>query len=218
MEMAARRQPPMRLAQNQAAELARHRARASGLTRPIGPEGHFEIRVLTGVNQLEAINSKRLALTPGAQIKREMASVARLKQQPQKAETAEGTVVTGLVDSAGQKVMAWKPQELAAVEVPPNKPGLAVIKQVDIQEAQPSDRATYVIRFKNIGNTVIKNVSVVDSLLPRFEYVEGTAQGPEGTVFTASENSTGSVELRWDLAEPLAPGQEGHVRFEVIVR
>jgi hypothetical protein len=77
---------------------------------------------------------------------------------------------------------------------------------------------TYTIRFKNIGNTPIKAVSIVDSLMPRLEYEAGSAVGPADTVFTAGENRAGSLELRWDLPAALAPGVEGYVSFKAVVR
>jgi uncharacterized repeat protein (TIGR01451 family) len=114
--------------------------------------------------------------------------------------------------------MAWKPQEAVGVEEPPDKPGLAVIKQVDRAEAEPGDTVTYTIRFRNMGNVPIRAVSIVDNLLPRLEYVAGSAHGPKGTVFTARPNEAGSSELRWDLPGALEPGAEGAVSFRVRVR
>ena len=79
--------------------------------------------------------------------------------------------MTGIVQGAGQKVMTWTPRETVGVETPPDKPGLSVIKQVDADEAEPGDMVTYTIRFRNMGNTPIRAVSIVDSLMPRLEYV-----------------------------------------------
>ena len=107
---------------------------------------------------------------------------------------------------------------MAGVEVPPNKPGLMVLKQVDASEAEPGDVVTYTIRYRNMGNVAIRSVSVLDSLLPRLEYVPRSALGPAGTVFSSQANTAGSTELRWDLAEPVAPGQEGYVQFQAKVR
>ena len=77
---------------------------------------------------------------------------------------------------------------------------------------------TYVIFYRNMGNTPIRDVAIVDSLLPRLEYVKGTSRGPEGTAFTTAVNRVGSTELRWALPGVLAPGASGHVSFDVIVR
>ena len=89
---------------------------------------------------------------------------------------------------------------MTGVEVPPDRPGLAVIKRVSVAEAEPGDTVTYVIIYRNMGNTPINNVSIVDSLLPRLEYVKGTSRGPEGTGF-----STGDEPRRLDRAALAAP-------------
>jgi uncharacterized repeat protein (TIGR01451 family) len=139
-------------------------------------------------------------------------------EPPLAIKTAEAVVVSGIVTGANEQVMAWKPQETVAVEEPPNKPGLAVIKLVDKPEAEPGDVLTYTIRFRNMGNAPIRAVSIVDSLLPRLEYVAHSAQGPKGAVFSSAPNTAGSTELRWDLPGELAPGAEGHVSFQAKVR
>ena len=42
---------------------------------------------------------------------------------------------------------------MTGVEVPPDRPGLAVIKRVSVTEAEPGDTVTYVIIYRNMGNT-----------------------------------------------------------------
>ena len=133
-------------------------------------------------------------------------------------KTAESAIVQGIVTGPNEKVMSWKPQETVGVEEPPNKPGLAVLKQVDVTEAEPGDYVNYTIRFRNMGNVPIRAVSIVDSLLPRLEYVPQSAQGPKGTVFTSEPNEAGSTELRWDLPGALKPGDEGAVKFKAKIR
>ena len=105
--------------------------------------------------------------------------------------------------------MSWQPHEMNGVETPPNRPGMAVIKRVSATEAEPGDTLTYVDHYRNMGNTPIRAVSIVDSLLPRLEYVKGSARGPEGTAFTTAENRVGSSELKWDLPDVIAPGAFG---------
>ncbi len=127
-------------------------------------------------------------------------------------------MATGIVEGASQTVMTWPPLDITGVEVPPRKPGLAVIKRVDASEAEPGDTLTYTIQYRNMGNTPIRAVSIIDSLLPRLEYVPNSAQGPAGTVFTFGENKAGALELRYDLPGAIAPGAEGSVTFKAIVR
>ena len=101
---------------------------------------------------------------------------------------------------------------------PVSRPGLAVFKQASAGVAEPGEEVTFTIAFRNMGNVPVRDVSIIDSLLPRLGYVTGSAQGPAGTVFTAAENAVGSTELRWDLPAPLEPGAEGTVTFRALVR
>ena len=107
---------------------------------------------------------------------------------------------------------------MIGVETPPDRPGLAVVKRVSAAEAEPGDTLTYAIVYRNMGNTPIRAVSIVDSLLPRLEYVAGTSSGPEGTIFTTAVNRVGATELHWVLPGVLAPGATGYVSFQAIVR
>jgi uncharacterized repeat protein (TIGR01451 family) len=207
-----------RLTQNQAAEIDRARLRASGLIGRVFAGSQKELRVLNGYENVTHI--ARQTLTQGSESTaiRQKAGLLKEKLPPLAIKTVEGPVVTGIIEGAGQTVMSWTPRETVGVEVPPNKPGLAVIKRVSAGEAEPGDVLTYVIQFRNMGNTPIRAVSIIDSLLPRLGYVSGTAEGPRGSVFTAQENRVGSTELRWDLPGALAPGAEGYVLFKALVR
>jgi uncharacterized repeat protein (TIGR01451 family) len=211
------RQNPRRMTQNQAPELNRGRLRPSGLTSRIAASHHIEVRVLAEADAILHPAGNRLVQGPETKANRQKAMLDRGTAFLQGTKTAEGLVVTGIVEGAGQQVMAWKPQELAAVEVPPNKPGLAVVKQVSSAEAEPGDVITYTITYRNMGNVPITSVSIVDSLLPRLEYVKGSAKGPAGAVFTAGENRVGATELRWDIGT-VPPGVQGAVAFDAKVR
>ena len=212
------KQGAKKLTQNQMAELARHRARASNLRSRQYAGEKAEVRVLHGYDVPTHVAGHVEVRALEIAKQRQQGNVFRVKLKADGIKTAETAVVTGLVEGLGQKVMAWKPQEMAGVEVPPDKPGLMVLKQVDASEAEPGDVVTFTIRYRNMGNVPIRSVSVLDSLLPRLEYEPRSALGPAGTVFTSKENAAGSSELRWDLPEAVAPGQEGYVQFRAKVR
>lgn len=212
------RQESKRLVKNELAEANRHRARASGMTSRVFAGAHSELRVLNGFSLMTHLSGARLVQGPELSTNRQKTIGLREDIAALGIKTAEGAVVTGIIEGAGQTVMTWTPRETVGVEEPPNKPGLAVIKRVSSGEAEQGDTLTFVIQFRNMGNTPIKSVSVIDSLLPRFGYVAGSSEGPKGTVFTAGENKAGSTELRWDLPGSLAPGAEGFVTFKAIVR
>lgn len=132
-------------------------------------------------------------------------------------KSVESTVMTGRVEGAGQAVMSWQPHEMTGVETPPRRPGMAIIKRVSATEAEPGDSLTFTITYRNMGNTPIRSASIVDSLLPRLEYVRGSATGPNGTAFASVENRVGSSELKWDLPGVI-PRHSGEVSFKAIVR
>jgi uncharacterized repeat protein (TIGR01451 family) len=207
-----------RFVQNQGAEAARHRARASAMAGRVFAGEHEELRVLSGYDATLSVVRFTLLQGPEQSRNREKAGAIRDTSHFLAIKTAESAIVKGIVQGAGEAVMTWTPRETVGVEVPPNKPGLAVIKRVSASEAEQGDTVTFAIQFRNMGNTPITAVSIVDSLLPRLAYVPGSAKGPKGTVFTAEENRVGSTELRWDLPGAIAPGAEGYVSFEAMVR
>jgi uncharacterized repeat protein (TIGR01451 family) len=207
-----------RLTQNQGAELARARTRASALK---GRVSAGEESANRGPNSFSG--SELIATN----IQKQAAELTRTRQQPAQAKlrvrlegikTVESPVVRAIAEGASEVVRVWGPQEMAGAEVPPNRPGLAVIKQVTPAEAQPGDTLSYVITYRNMGNTPIRDISIADSLLPRLEFKPGTSRGPAGTRFTTALNVAGSTELRWELPGVLAPGAMGQVSFEAIVR
>jgi uncharacterized repeat protein (TIGR01451 family) len=212
------KQGPKRLTQNQGAEDARQRERPSGLASRVQAGVHSELLVLQGYDSVTHLAGAVLVQGPVKIKSREKPVYFRERQRPEAIKTAEGPVITGIIAGASQQVMSWKPQEIAGVEPPSKHPGLAVIKRVSAGEAEPGDELTYVIQYRNMGNTPIRAVSIVDSLLPRLAYVKGSAEGPKGTIFSSEENAAGSTELRWEIPDAIAPGASGYVSFKVIVR
>ncbi len=212
------RQRPNRLIQNQGAEANRVRLRASGLAARLHVGEHEELRVLTGFDTMTHIAGH--VFTAGAQnLKlRQKAGGIQERNRLEGIKITEKVVLTGIVEGAGEQVMTWPARETVGVETPPNRPGLAVIKRVSASEAEPGDTLTFVIQYRNMGNVPIRSVTVTDSLLPRLDYVPGSAQGPKGTVFTTGENKAGGAELRWELPGAIPPGGEGHVSFQATVR
>jgi uncharacterized repeat protein (TIGR01451 family) len=218
MELAANRQGPVKLAQKQVAGMNRDRVKATGLSMRVTAAANTEVRILGGFDS--RLNVASHQLIQGADRKSALQRPGSLRGRVKLdgIKSAESPVATGVVEGPSQAVMTWPPRDITGVEVPPRKPGLAVIKRVDAAEAEPGDTLTYTIQYRNMGNVPIRAVSIIDSLLPRLEYIPNSAQGPAGTVFTFGENKAGALELRYDLPDAIAPGQEGSVTFKVIVR
>ena len=209
---------PKRMTQNTASEAALHRARASGLASRVRTGTHTELRVLSGYDGAAMLARSRVVQIPQNERLRQKAVGNRGRFKLDAIKTAEAATVTGIVQGAGQAVMSWTPRETVGVETPPNRPGMAVVKRVSAAEAEAGDTLTFVIQYRNMGNTPIRSVAIVDSLLPRLDYVPDSAKGPKDAVFTAGENRVGATELRWEIPGVVPPGAEGRVEFQAVVR
>jgi uncharacterized repeat protein (TIGR01451 family) len=99
---------------------------------------------------------------------------------------------------------------------PPGR--LRVCKVASTKEALPGEIVEFAIRFDNVGGHAIGNVTIVDNLTTRLEYIPGTAQSTLAGEFLTEENEAGSLVLRWEVADPLEPGQGGNVSFQCLVR
>jgi uncharacterized repeat protein (TIGR01451 family) len=207
-----------RLVQNQAPELSRERRRAQDLDGRVFPGEDSSLR---GTQAYQNVQQVRV----GSQ--RQPAEIARTRLKPalmkeklrlDGIKTVESPVISGIVETPSQSVMSWQPHVMTGVETPPNRPGVAIIKRVSASEAEPGDTVTFTITYRNMGNTPIRSASIVDSLLPRLEYVKGSAKGPKGTSFSSGENRVGSTELKWDLPGVIPPGASGEVSFQAVVR
>ena len=100
----------------------------------------------------------------------------------------------------------------------PTHPRLRLLKLASSGHAQPGEEIEFTLRFDNIGDQVIDNVTVVDNLTTRFEYVAGSAKSSVNAEFSAEPNDADSLILRWDIKEPVKPSAGGILRFKVKVR
>jgi uncharacterized repeat protein (TIGR01451 family) len=99
------------------------------------------------------------------------------------------------------------------------KPCLRLCKIADKSEAKPGEIVTFTLRFDNLGEQTIGNVTVIDNLVPRLEYVAGSAQSSLKAAFSTQEQIPGeSLVLRWEIEEPLEINAGGVVKFQARVR
>jgi uncharacterized repeat protein (TIGR01451 family) len=102
--------------------------------------------------------------------------------------------------------------------VEPNNPKLRLIKLASTGVAQPGDEVEFTLRFDNVGDRVIGNVAILDSLTTRLEYIEGSQKCSLPADFETRPNDGSSLKLRWQIREPLEPGQGGVIQFRCRVR
>jgi uncharacterized repeat protein (TIGR01451 family) len=95
---------------------------------------------------------------------------------------------------------------------------LRLLKLASRGHAQPGEEVEFTLRFDNIGDQVIGNVTIVDNLSTRLEYIPESAKSSVDAGFVTEPNAAGSTILRWEIKEPVEPGAGGILRFRVKVR
>lgn len=103
-------------------------------------------------------------------------------------------------------------------ELPEGKSRLRIVKIADKQNARPGDTVDFTIRFDNVGDQTIGNVTVIDSLDPRLEYIEDSQECSLKADFFTQPNEGHSLTLRWEVIDPMQVGDGGVVRFKCRVR
>jgi uncharacterized repeat protein (TIGR01451 family) len=100
----------------------------------------------------------------------------------------------------------------------PNKPVLRIVKLASCGAAKQGEIIEFTLRVDNIGNREMGNVTVVDNLTTRLEYVPDSAKASVAADFSTEPNDGGSDVLRWELKEPLAKGAGCILQFKCKVR
>lgn len=100
----------------------------------------------------------------------------------------------------------------------PNKPCLRIIKLASCGAAKPGEEVEFTLRVDNVGNREMGNVTVVDNLTTRLEYVEGSAKSSVEADFSTQPNDGGSAILRWEIIDPVAKQTGFILQFKARVR
>ncbi|MCC9605471.1 DUF11 domain-containing protein [Blastopirellula sp. JC732] len=98
------------------------------------------------------------------------------------------------------------------------KPCIRIVKVASVADAQPGDIVEFTLRFDNLGDQRVGNVTILDNLSPRLELVEGSAQCSVDADFLTQPNEKDSLVLRWEIKQPLDVGEGGVCRFKCKVR
>ncbi len=109
-------------------------------------------------------------------------------------------------------------QSVYRYDLPPGKPRVRVVKIASTKSAQPGDEVEFTIRYDNVGDQIVSNVTIADSLTTRLEYVPDTAQSDREAKFGTQQNDGESLVLRWEIRSPLKVGEGGIIRFKCRVR
>jgi uncharacterized repeat protein (TIGR01451 family) len=147
----------------------------------------------------------------------EKALVERLKQNAVTLTGVQAPQVVFGVKQAHAEVGIREPGVIYQTNGPEH-PKLCLLKLASTGNAQPGEEVEFTLRYDNVGDQVIGNVTVVDNLSTRFEYVPETAKSSVDADFITQSNDEGSLILRWEIRDPVKPGDGGVLRFRVKVR
>jgi uncharacterized repeat protein (TIGR01451 family) len=218
-----------------AVEQSGERLVVTSAVQPVQPLGDVGVKqpTLARLNQAEAAFSNRLnavgfegRFKPYEDFKAirlgsfEDAEKARLEESILAAITwTQDKAVQIILDKATAVVETGDQRAQATfhAEIPTN-PRLRVIKVASTNQAKPGDLVDFTIRFDNVGDAAIGNVTLIDNLTTRLEYVEGSSKASRDAQFFTTPNEGDSLVLTWEFADPLEPGHGGLVRFQCRVR
>ena len=109
-------------------------------------------------------------------------------------------------------------QSIYTFDLPKGKPRLRIVKVASKHNARPGDVVEFTLLFENLGDQVIGNVTIVDNLVPRLEYVPDSQDCSLEANFSTQQNESESLALRWEIIKPLEVGEGGIIRFRCRVR
>jgi uncharacterized repeat protein (TIGR01451 family) len=148
----------------------------------------------------------------------ELAYLAQDAEAARAWESAEGVKVILNNNSAMAVKRLQKAATVFVIGDPETSSELRLVKIASTSAAQPGEIVEFTLRFDNIGNEVIGNVTLIDELTTRLEYVEGSATCSLEGNFVAEANPVGSQTLRWEITDPMKAGEHGVIRFRCRVR
>lgn len=157
------------------------------------------------VQQSELSNTQKAMLAKGRQAAIAWTSV-------------EGVQVIADFQSAQIVMNVDKADEIVESHSPNQRPKLKVVKLASRDAAEQGDVVDFVLRFENVGDQTIGNVTILDNLPDRLEYVAESASCDLACQFYTQADDQGSTILRWDIKDPLKVSNGGTIRFSCRVR
>lgn len=177
-----------------------------------------------GIDNVDALHLAREAFLPYENLKLIEAGVYEQGEKPRLAQATLAALVwqsnqapVVIIDDVMAKEDSGlaKPQEIFVYDTPGAR--LRICKVADKSEAQVGDIIHFTLRFDNVGDQKVGNVTIIDHLAPRLEYISGTGQCSKKAEFKKEEKPD-TLVLRWEITEPLAVGDGGIIRFQCRVR
>lgn len=145
---------------------------------------------------------------------------AKLQEAIQSAITWTGDQQVQVVFENKQAVAVLglkQPGQVYQIEGP-HDPRLRLLKLASTYHALPGEEVEFTLRVDNVGDQVIGNITIVDNLTTRLEYVADSARSTLDGDFSSTPNGTGSTIIRWEIESPLEPGEGGILQFKCRVK
>lgn len=120
--------------------------------------------------------------------------------------------------SATEAVKNVSAPSLYVVTEGEKKHEVRVYKVASSAAANPGEFVDFTIFFENAGDLPVGNIVLVDNLPARLEVQEDSAESSVDATFSYEPNKAGSLTLRWEVTQPLSPGEKGAVKFRCKVR
>lgn len=95
---------------------------------------------------------------------------------------------------------------------------LRVIKTASTADALPGEEVEFTLRFDNVGFQPIGNVTIIDNLTTRLEFIDESDDCTLQSEFSTDDNRAESLTLRWEITDPIEPGEGGQIQFRCRVR
>ena len=111
-----------------------------------------------------------------------------------------------------------KTQSVFAIDDDNKVTEIRLVKLASTDDALPGETVEFAIRFENTGRQAVRNVTILDSLTTRLEFLSNTAKSSLPASFHVEENEAGSMILRWQMNGEMQPGQSGVVVFKCRVK
>ena len=99
--------------------------------------------------------------------------------------------------------------------------GTAILRVTKIASkiaARAGDFVEFTIRYDNLSGKKIGNVTIIDNLTRRLEYVPKSSESSLKADFINERNEADSLMLRWEIIDPVEPHSGGVIRFKCRVR
>ncbi|MFK7770204.1 MAG: hypothetical protein AB8B55_23540 [Mariniblastus sp.] len=109
-------------------------------------------------------------------------------------------------------------QQLVTIESEDGSAILRVTKIASKIAARAGEEVEFTIRYDNLSGKKIGNVTLIDNLTRRLEYIPNSTESSLKADFVTEQNDGGSLMLRWEITEPVDAHKGGIIRFKCRVR